>query len=155
MNKKTLFLLLVCSITLNLGFAGAYGFNMIRQSKITPPANCPFTSEYTHLYQALGLNQAQLEHIEPLAKNFHEKATAIGEQIVERRNRLVGEMARETVDLAVLDAIHQDIAVRQSKMQQLVVLHILEMKQIMTPEQRNRFFEAMRRSFKMQNVIIQ
>lgn len=155
MNKKTVFLLLVCSVALNLGFAGTYGFNMLSRSKATPPSDCPFTSEYTHLYTALGLNQTQLERIEPLARGFHEKAATISKEIVEQRNRLVDEMTRETVDMDTLDAIHEDIAVHQNTMQQLVVLHILDMKQIMNPEQRSRFFEAMRRSFKAQNGIIQ
>lgn len=150
MNKKKLFLLLVCSIALNLGFAGAYGFTIISRPKMMPPENCPFTSEYTHLYTTLGLSQMQLERIEPLAKCFHEKAAIIGRQIVEQRNRLVYEMARETVDRAALDAIHRDIAARQSEVQQLVVGHILDMKQVMTPEQRNQFFDSMRRSFRAQ-----
>ena len=150
MNKRTLFLLLVCSLALNLGFAGVYGFNMITRPKVTPPTDCPFASDYTHLYTTLGLNQAQLERIEPLAGTFHEKAALIAGHIVEQRDKLVGEMARETVDRAALDAIHKDIATRQSEMQQLVVGHILDMKQVMNPEQRKLFFESMRRSFRSQ-----
>ncbi|MDR2892532.1 MAG: periplasmic heavy metal sensor [Deltaproteobacteria bacterium] len=160
MNKRTLFLLLVCSVALNLGFAGVYGLNMLNRPKAAPQAvpraesgtDCPFASEYTHMYTTLGLNQAQLEHIEPLAKDFHAKAEVIGRQIVEQRDSIVVEMAREIVDSAALDAIHQDISTRQSEMQKLVVGHVLDMKQVMTPEQRNLFFESMRRSFRTQQI---
>jgi len=152
MNKRTLFLLLVCSVALNLGFAGVYGLNMLNHPKAAPPTDCPLTSEYTHLYATLGLNQAQLERIEPLAGDFHAKAQRIGIQIVEQRDRLVGEIAQETVDSAELDAIHNDISVRQREMQKLVVGHVLDMKQVMTPEQRTLFCESMRRSFRAQQM---
>jgi Spy/CpxP family protein refolding chaperone len=164
MSKRTLFLLLVCSVALNLGFAGVYGLTMLNRSqpafRATPQVapsvksgpDCPFTSEYTHLYATLGLSQTQLERIEPLAKDFHAKAQRIGTQIVEQRDRLVGEMAQETIDSAALEAIHQDISTRQSEMQKLVVGHVLDMKQVMTPEQRALFFESMRRSFRSQQL---
>ena len=146
-------LALVCSVALNLGFVGMCAYNLLNRPLASTPRECPFTSEYTHLYAALGLSPTQLERIEPLAKDFHEKAQIIGTQIVELRNKLVDAMAREDADINALDAIHQSIALRQTAMQQLVVSHILEMKAVMTSEQRDQFFSAMRRSFQTQNFM--
>ena len=147
MSKRTLFLTLVCSVALNLGFVGMYAYNTLNRPHAMAPRECPFTSEHTHLYAALGLDKAQLERMEPLARDFHEKIRTIGGQVIEQRNKLVDAIAREDVDMSTLDAIHQSIATRQTAMQQLVVAHILDMKAIMTPEQRERFFSAMRRGF--------
>ena len=153
MNKKALFLILICSLALNIGFAGVYGFTLLSQPKVTQPKKCPFTSEYTHLYKMLGLDQAQLDRIEPLAKDFHQKAAILRDSIVEDRNRLVDAMAQVPVDMGELDAIRADIAAGQSKMQQLVMLHILDMKEVMHPDQQKQFFDAMRRSFKQHNIM--
>ena len=152
--KNKLFLSLVaCSIALNMGFIGVYGFNMLHGKEPVAPQNCPFTSKYTHLYTALGLSRQQLEAIEPLAGEFHKQAESIGKHIVKQRNSLVEAMAQELVDKSVIDAIHRDIAERQSVMQQLVVSHLLEMKDLMTPEQRVMFFSAMQRSFQAHNFM--
>jgi len=153
MNKKMLLLLLVCSVALNLGFVGVYAFNMISRLDATPSKDCPYTLKSGYLYTTLGLNQTQLERIEPLVREFHEKVAAIRGKGIEQRDRLVEAMAQETVDRATIDAIQRNIAARQSEMQQLVVNHILSMKEVMNPEQRSRFFESMRRNFGMQNFM--
>jgi Spy/CpxP family protein refolding chaperone len=150
MSKKTLFLLLVCSVALNLGVVGVYAFNIFTKPMLMPPADCPVASESGHWYTALGLNQTQLDRIEPLALNFHKQEAAIMARIFEQRDRMAEEIARETVDREAIKAIHRDIAVRQSEMQELMVNHILDMKEVMNPEQRQRFFETMQRSFKNQ-----
>ena len=153
MKNKTFFCVLLCSIALNIGFIAVCGFNLLASNELVVPRNCPFTTKYTHLYSTLGLNQQQLEAIEPLAEKFHNDTRVIGTLIVEQRNRLVVEMAKEKVAQDILDAIHRDIAVMQSKIQQLVVSHILEMKNVMTQEQREKFFSAMQRSFQTQNFM--
>jgi Spy/CpxP family protein refolding chaperone len=150
MNKKTLFLL-VCSVALNLGVVGVYAFNIFSGPIAEPPAGCPVAAtESGHWYTALGLSQAQLDRIEPLAMNFHKQEAAIMARIFEQRDRIAEEMARETVDREAIKAIHLDIAARQNEVQELMVNHILGMKEVMNPKQRQRFFEAMQRSFKNQ-----
>ena len=155
MNKKTLFFTLVCSVALNFGFVGVYVHNTLNRPQAMAPRECPFTSEHTHLYATLGLDKTQLERMEPLARDFHEKIRTTGGQIIEQRNKLVDAMAREDVNMSTIDAIHQSIATRQTAMQQLVVGHILDMKAIMTPEQRERFFSAMRRSLQARTFLSQ
>lgn len=147
MNKKYIFLLLVCSLTINLGFAGAYGFNMFSRAHMALPTNCSFIMEGAPLYRTLGLSQTQIDRVEPVVRDFHEKIVVLREQIVGQRRQLVEEMAREHVDMEALDELHSNIAVGQNKVQQLVMHHILNMKKIMTPEQRSKFFEAMLRAF--------
>ena len=155
MKKFLLSSLLISSIALNLGFVGVYGYNLLIRNDPVVQQNCPFSSEYTHLYATLGLSQEQLEKIKPLAGEFHQKAIAIGVRTVEQRNKLIEEMAKEHVDRSAIEAIHRDIADRQSQMQQLVVSHLLDMKDAMTPEQRSKFFLAMQRSFKNQRFMNQ
>ena len=151
MKRKILYCVFLCSLALNIGFIGVCAVNFISRSEPVVPQNCPFIAKYTHMYSSLGLSQQQLETIEPLAEKFHNNTQAIGALIVEQRNRLVAEMAKENVSQEAIDAIHGNIGAMQSKIQQLVVSHILEIKNIMTPEQRKEFFSAIQRSFQTQS----
>ncbi len=155
MKKKIIFLLFVCSVAMNIGFVVAYCFNRATAKVEAPQAHCPLNSEDAHLYKMLGLQPEQLKQIEPLAKNFHEQVNTLAGEIAAKRNRLMDEIARETVYMATLDKIYKDIATSQGKMQQLVMLHILDMKEIMTREQQRTFFDAFRHSFRIQNVLKQ
>ena len=153
MKKRMFSLALVCLVALNLGFVGMCAYNMLNRPQAVGVRECPLASEYTHLYAALGLNPSQLESIEPLARDFHEKARTIGEQIIEQRNKLVDEMALEDTNTNALDIIHQSITHQQIIMQQLVLNHFMDMKAIMTMEQREKFFSAMRRSLQAQSFL--
>ena len=153
MKNKTFFCVLLCSISLNIGFIGICGFRLLDRNEPVAPRNCPFITKYTHLYSTLGLSQQQLEAIEPLAEKFHNETKAIGALIVEQRNKLLIEMGKDTVAQGILDAVHRDIAIMQSKLQQHVVSHILEMKDVMTREQREKFFSTMQRSFQTQSFM--
>lgn len=144
MNKKSVLLILVCSLALNIGFAGTYAFNMISHSNKVIQTNCSFILAGTPLYANLGLRQTQIDRIEPVIRDFHEKTAVLREQIMTHRRQLVDEMAKDTIDHESLNVIHNEISAGQSKLQQLVMQHILDMKQAMDPDQRARFFEAMR-----------
>ncbi len=138
MKKKILLFLLVGSLALNLGFLAVYG----RKYFQTPPPKataCPLTASYVHLYTFLGLDEEQLRRIETMAHGFH------------MRIEEISGLEKDATDRAAIDAIHRDIAALQSEMQELVVAHIIEMKGIMTPEQRSKFFTSMERTFALQD----
>ena len=150
MKKKFLLFLLVGSLALNLGFLAVYG----RKFFHTPPPNataCPLTASYVHLYTFLGLDEEQLRRIETMAHGFHMRIEEISGRIIEKRDCLLHELEKDATDRAAIDAIHRDIAALQSEMQELVVAHIIEMKGIMTPEQRSKFFTSMERTFALQD----
>jgi hypothetical protein len=150
MKKKFLLFLLVGSLALNIGFLSVYGKKYFQ----TPPLNataCPLTASYVHLYTFLGLDAEQLRRIETMAHGFHMRIEEISGRIIEKRDSLLHELEKDATDRAAIDAIHRDIAGLQSQMQELVVAHIIEMKFIMTPEQRNKFFASLERNFALQD----
>ncbi len=150
MKKKLLLFLLVGSLALNLGFLAVYAKKYFQ----TPPPNaaaCPLNASMDHLYTFLGLSGEQLQRIESIAHDFHMRIGEISGQIIEKRNSLLREFEKDVTDRAAIDAIHRDIAVLQSQMQELVVAHLIEMKTIMTPEQRDKFFASMERNFALQD----
>lgn len=153
MDRRTLLLLLVCSVALNLGFAGAGLLGMTDGAAPDTHAGCPFGRGDAHLYGHLGLDDAQLERIRPIAADFHGREAEIRAGILGLRSRLLDEMARETPDMAVLDGLLLEIGAGQNRLQRLVMLHVLDMRTIMTPEQGRAFFQEMRRNFNMRNLV--
>ena len=67
-----------------------------------------------------------------MAHAFHKRIEAISGRILENRNVLSLEIEKDATDRAAIDAIHHDIAALQSQMQELVVCHILEMKEFIS-----------------------
>ena len=149
MKSKFLLFILVGSLALNVGFLAVYGKKYIS----TPPpgaAACPLNANLDHLYTFLGMSGEQLQRVEAMAHSFHMQIGDISGQIIGKRNALLREIEKDATDRAAIAAIHHDIAALQSQMQELVVTHILEMKSVMTPEQRKKFFASMERNFAMQ-----
>ena len=150
MKCKFLILALVGSLAVNVGFLAVYGKKYL-STLPTNAAACPLNANLDHLYTFLGLNAEQLQRIESIAHDFHMRIGEISSQIITQRNSLLREFEKDATDRAAIDAIHRDIAALQSEMQELVVAHIIEMKGIMTPEQRNKFFASMERNFALQD----
>jgi hypothetical protein len=150
LKRKILMFLLVGSIGVHIGFLAVYG----KQYLSTPPpgpAACPLNASLEHLYTFLGLSADQLQRIETMAHGFHARIGGISGNIIGKRNALLRAIEKDATDRAAVAALHHDIALLQSEMQELVVTHILEMKSVMTPEQREKFFTAMERNFALQD----
>lgn len=151
MKSKFLTILLIGSVALNLGFLAVWGQKYFHAAPVSNAKACPLTASFNHLYTFLGLSDAQLQRIEPMAHTFHMEIEEISGQILKKRNALLHEIEEESTNRVAIDALHYDIAALQSQMQELVVTHILEMKSVMNPEQRKKFFASMERNFAMQD----
>ena len=151
MKNKIFLLVLIGSLAVNIGFAAMLGLNLFTRPAERETKPCPFTTSDTHLYSFLGLSDEQLKKIEPLAQDFHSQMDAVAAKILNDRSRLVDAMAKEQPDMAAIDEIHKDIFTNQSAMQNVVLAHILDMKNVMNKEQRDKFFQSMRQNFARQS----
>jgi hypothetical protein len=146
MTKRTLFgFFIVCSLTLYAAFLGIWLthsipslFNKYQCAEGSKDCRkCP-------LQAALALSDSQWVLIEPRIKSFHESSAVAYKEIADSRAALVDELEMPRPDSAAISMCRERIQAGQSKMQLLVVNHLLGEKSLLTPEQQSRFFKMLR-----------
>jgi Spy/CpxP family protein refolding chaperone len=152
MKNKILISLLTASLAMNLGVAAMFGQKLFQTSNTSSQKTCPFSSDDNPLYKLLNLSPEQLGVIKSIAIDFHQNIGKLSSEVQEKRTVMMAMMEQNEVDLDKVNAVRQDIWSLQSKIQQTVFEHILQMKKILTPEQRKIFFQTMRQSFVQQSL---
>jgi len=152
MNGKIWISVLVLSLAMNIGVATMFGLRFVQTKMTDDPQKCPFSSNDAHLYTLLGLTPEQQAAITPLARDFHEHIGELSSEIHQKRNSMIAMMEHDPVDMDQVNRIRKEMQSLQSTLQQHVFEHILKMKQMLQPEQRIVFFQALRQNFSPQNV---
>lgn len=152
MKNKIFISLLTASLAMNLGVAAMFGQKLFQTRNTFSQKNCPFSSDDNPLYKLLKLNSEQLDAIKSIAVDFHQNIGNLSNEVQVKRTVMMSMMEQDDIDLGKVNAVRQDIWSLQSKIQQTVFEHILQMKKILTPEQRKIFFQTMRQSFVQQSL---
>lgn len=150
MKSKFLIFLLTASLAMNIGIATMFGQKLFQKQTSTSQRYCPFSSDDNPLYKLLNLTPDQLGAIKSIAGDFHQSIEKLSMEVQEKRTAMMSLMERDDIDYQTLNAQRKDIWQLQSIIQQIVFEHILQMKKILTPEQRKIFFQTMRQSFVQQ-----
>ncbi len=151
MRSKGWTLILIFSLAINAAVLGVCGYHYYRYTRAAPSAYCPLSPGDQHFYQGLGLSDAQIERMEPLARTFHAKLGKLGGETEKKRERLVYLLSREEVDSGRIERLREDMAGIQEQIQREVITHLLDVRQILNPEQKEHFFTILRRSMKQEN----
>jgi len=152
MKNKIWILILVLSLAMNAGGAAMLGLRFVQTRNAGNSKGCFFATKDTYLYTLLGLSQEQLALITPLAHDFHEELYKLSSEIHEKRNNMIALMEQDSFDIEQVNLIRKDMLSIQSAIQQRVFEHILKMKQLLRPEQKEAFFKALRQSFISQHL---
>jgi len=99
----------------------------------------------SHLYQSLGLSSVQLSKMEPLAQKFHGRLAELGTRMEEKKETLTNLLQKDS-DPASIENLRKEMAGIQDEIQKEVIIHIIESKKILDPNQQQRFFDLMRQS---------
>jgi Spy/CpxP family protein refolding chaperone len=99
----------------------------------------------SHLYQSLGLSNLQLSKMGPLAQKFHERLAELGARMEEKKETLTNFLQKDS-DPASIENLRKEMAAIQDDIQKEVIVHIMESKKILDPNQQQRFFDLMRQS---------
>ncbi len=146
MIKKSLGFLLAISLAMNVFFLAKMEFPSSRTSLVKQPeapGGCPISEGDHHLYQALGLSSHQLEKVQPLALIFHDRLQRLQQEMETARTHLVRLLAQDSVDHSQAEELRKQMAAVQDQIQKEVISHLLELKEILTPGQRERFFSLL------------
>ena len=87
----------------------------------------------------------------PLARTFHAKLDKLSRETKKKRELLVNLLSREEVDSGRIESLRKDMAGIQDQIQREVITHLLDVREILKPEQKESFFELLRRSMKQEN----
>ncbi len=145
MRSKWLIFALVLSVAINAAVLATTGYHyyVSASAKTLPP--CPLSPGDSHLYQSLGLSNAQLLKMEPLAQKFHARLAGLGTAMQGKRGQLIDLLARD-FDPVSVENLRRDMASIQDEIQREVISHITEIKKILNPEQQQRLYELMKKS---------
>jgi hypothetical protein len=154
MTKKAFFgILVACSFVLNAVVIGMWTTHALPRSfekrKCGAMDNgcgkCP-------MQKSLGMSDSQWSRLKPLVSAYHESTAVAYKQIAESRMMLVDELEKAEPDSAVLRQCRERILDGQNAMQRIVTNHIIDEKELLTPDQRRRFFQLMRGNLGCSNM---
>ena len=151
MRTKGRSLILIFSLAINAAVLGVCGYHYYRYTCAASSAYCPLSPGDQHFYQGLGLSDSQLERMEPLARTFHVKLDELSRETEKKRELLVNLLSREEVDTGRIERLRKDMASIQDQIQREVITHLLDVRKILNPEQKEHFFALLRRSMKQEN----
>ncbi len=146
MRIKTLLIILILSLAVNASVLATVGYRYYRNFGFAAPANCPLNKDDRHIFQSLGLSDNQLAKISPLSKSFHARLDELGSSMQAKRNQFVELLGQDEIDHSRVESSRKEMAAIQSDIQKEVVAHLIQVKEILTPEQQKRFFALLRTS---------
>jgi len=143
MRTKTLIITLVFSLAINAAVLATAGYHYYRNTCLVPSEPCPVSPRDHHLYQALSLSDLQLSKMEPLANKFHARLEELADAMGGKRDTLVDLLGHEKTDHDRIERLQKEMAAIQNEIQKEVIVHILELREVLTREQQQRFFDLM------------
>ena len=148
MRPKWLIFVLVLSLAINAAIIATTGYHYYLSASAKTLAPCPLSPADGHLYQSLGLSDAQLSKMDPLAQKFHSRLAELGAAMQDKRELLV-DLLSKNGDAASIENLRREMAGIQDDIQKEVISHIIETKKILDAKQQRRFFDLMKQSMAM------
>jgi len=145
MRSKWLIFALVLSLAINAAVLATTGYHYYLTAFTKTLVPCPVSPGDGHLYQSLGLSEAQLSKMEPLARKFHSRLAELG-ALMEGKRELLVDLLTKNEDPASIENLRKEMAGIQDQIQKEVISHIVETKKILDTKQQQRFFDLMKQS---------
>jgi Spy/CpxP family protein refolding chaperone len=139
-------MILVLSLAMNAAVLAVAGYGYYHSSSQPTTATGHSPEGDHHFYEKLGLTAAQLAKMTPMAATFHESLKNLHLEMDEKKDTLINFLGGEDVAPARIEALRIEMAAIQDGIQQTVIAHVLDVKEILDSSQRERFFDLLRRS---------
>ena len=139
MKRHIRILAVIFSVSLNLAFLVGYGFRRV-------------SDRPRFAYEELTLSGEQRARIEAGRDRFLKALDEIREKIIARHLELIDLIATDPTDQQAIEAKFQAIHSLQQSMQRVVVDHLLEDRQTLTPDQQARFFAILKSRIRAQGA---
>jgi Spy/CpxP family protein refolding chaperone len=146
MRSRWIPMILVLSLAMNAAVLAVAGYGYYHSSSQPTTATGHSPEGDHHFYEKLGLTTAQLAKMTPMAATFHESLKSLHLEMDDKKNALINLLGGEDVAPARIEALRIEMAAIQDGIQQTVLTHVLDVKEILDSSQRERFFDLLRRS---------
>ncbi|UCE27213.1 MAG: periplasmic heavy metal sensor [Candidatus Coatesbacteria bacterium] len=130
---------LILSLALNVGTVGTFIFLAVVKTEVHGPSD--------GLGEKLELTPEQKEKFKENREDMKEQAEPIRRELDEKRSEVIELLKEPEPDTARRDELFKEIASLQVQLEILVFDHMHETAQVLTPEQREVFFEHLECKF--------
>ena len=152
MRQRWLVLALVFSGMVNLAAIGTIGYHGWRVRRPAPPSQRPFEEMPAPLRRELSLDPDQMEKLAEHRRQSREEMGKIRQGLFEARTRLMELLRSPDPDSLAVEDLLQQMVSSQMAMERKVIHDLLRMRQVLTPEQRERFMRMMERRFRWNDM---
>lgn len=139
MKKNLAILLLILLTVVNVAALATIAYHRLESKRRFRPVGRPDTP-MNCIKQELGLNEKQVKEFESHDKRFREETKPIHDSLRAKRKELMDEIAAEKPDVDKLDKLAEEIGALETTLKKKTTTHLLEGKEILTPEQQKKFF---------------
>lgn len=142
MKASSLRLALMLSLLANLGVVAAVGYRNLVPGAAPHPASA--ADEFPGLARYLSLSAPQQQRWREAETAFIAQLASGEREILQRRNRLIGEIFAAAPDAARIEAERAGIAQLQDQRQRIVIEQLLAEREILDAAQRERLAQLLR-----------
>ncbi|MCI0512429.1 periplasmic heavy metal sensor [candidate division KSB1 bacterium] len=143
MKRKLWLLGLILLTIINLAALGTWIYH--RYHRQTRPDYHAHRATPTVLFcRELNLSAEQMEKVQQLRRTFHQSVGPASQTLLNKRLALIDQLILDHPDTSQINQLIQEIADSQIKLQHQVARYITQEKQILKPEQQQRFFEILK-----------
>jgi Spy/CpxP family protein refolding chaperone len=147
MKKNLIVLFLVLLTIINIAALATFAYHRFHFKRDFPRRGGPDVQPDRHMdfiKQELDLNEEQLKEFESQADRFKEETKPILDSLRTKRRALMDEIAVEEPSRDKLNMLTEEIGALQGELHKKTIVHLLEEKSILTPEQQQKFFSLLK-----------
>ena len=143
MKRKLLIVGIALLVIINLSAFATLTYNRYCQKHET----CPHKKEHVRgefLCQELSLTKSQIEEMRALKRSFHSQADSISFVLFKKRTVLVDLLSTQNPDTVKINIALKEMDALQAELQKHVICYLLKEKEMLNPEQRQKFFSIIK-----------
>ena len=146
MKNRWMAMILVLSLAMNTAVLAVAGYKYYKRNRDLSEATLHSQERNYHFYEKLGLTPVQLAKMNPMANTFHKNLKSLHSDMEAKKNAMINLLSGENVSPAKIEEIRKEMATIQDSIQKVVIAHVLDVKEVLNPSQRKRFFELLSKS---------
>jgi Spy/CpxP family protein refolding chaperone len=141
MSRKTLIIILIVSVGINLGLLGFMGYRAARETRLfherRPLPHWLGTME--------GLTPEQMDRMHAIMTEGKDPMETLRDDLFQKRCELTVLITEQNPDLTAINAKITEISGIQARMELLIVQQIIAIRGVLTPQQQQMLFDYMGR----------
>jgi Spy/CpxP family protein refolding chaperone len=144
MKKRHLIIALVLLFVINITALATLSYNRWFKSWPQSTGQGDRSESWQRLQTQVSLSRQQAQTMQDLRLTFEREVESLRQQMWEKRNALLEEARNDSPNLNRIDSLIEEIGALQTAIQKRTVRNLLKDKQILTPQQQERYFSLFR-----------